>query len=397
MDIQVIPNNTSPINDSLSFKDNSNIIIGRDPSCDVVLDCPNKTISRQHAQITKVGLEHKLTDNSINGTFINNQQTAIGFGKSTILQSNDVIRIGKFIIKVNIPELKSELNSGSGLDESLNNDSLETDTLVNHPKKNNLREYTPQHTPNHQVNIAQQASSANTTIPKNWDITPEATTCKNKKVEEAETATELKYENILLNNLIAGLGLTKEEAEITLTADSMLALGRCLRASLSGMIKQRDQSENIKEQLCFNDKDMLKELNYSSFANFSSPQEFLTTLFSESQKTHSEFPLEVLKCQKEIMEDQAIVHKSYNMAIDSFREELSPFTIDKLYQGRQKSANTLIEKLIPSTGKWEIYKKQWSEKCLGIKTVIKNNFAENIKPIHKKRINDRPLLKKKSK
>jgi ABC transport system ATP-binding/permease protein len=74
----------------IRFGDKSTIQIGRDPSCDVVLDTP--TVSRFHAQIEQVGKRYRLRDlRSANGTFVNDQRVD---EKETWVAAEDVIRIG---------------------------------------------------------------------------------------------------------------------------------------------------------------------------------------------------------------------------------------------------------------------------------------------------------------
>lgn len=76
------------------------IIIGRDPSCDLVLD--NLGVSRQHAQIQNNGGVYVLSDmGSNNGTFV---------GGTRITQHNlnqgDEFSIGKFLVEVDLGKPK---------------------------------------------------------------------------------------------------------------------------------------------------------------------------------------------------------------------------------------------------------------------------------------------------
>lgn len=67
------------------------IIIGRSPDCDVVLDHPS--VSRTHARVSKSSSgKFQITDlNSLNGTFVNNKRV-----HSATLTSKDKIFIGRF-------------------------------------------------------------------------------------------------------------------------------------------------------------------------------------------------------------------------------------------------------------------------------------------------------------
>ena len=64
------------------------ILIGRDPSCNVVLNSPN--VSRHHALLDSDGYNVTITDlNSTNGTYVN----GVRINSQTILQPNDVVAI----------------------------------------------------------------------------------------------------------------------------------------------------------------------------------------------------------------------------------------------------------------------------------------------------------------
>src|SRR5689334_22441384 len=65
------------------------ITLGRDPSCDVVID--NPAISRTHATLIYVDNQFRIRDNSANGLTVNGKGV-----KDSVLVYNDVIGIGKF-------------------------------------------------------------------------------------------------------------------------------------------------------------------------------------------------------------------------------------------------------------------------------------------------------------
>lgn len=76
--------------------DNETIVIGRDPSCDIVLD--NLGVSRQHAEITESQGVYTLHDlGSNNGTFVHGQRIT-----SHNLNNGDEFSIGKFHIEVDL-------------------------------------------------------------------------------------------------------------------------------------------------------------------------------------------------------------------------------------------------------------------------------------------------------
>lgn len=69
------------------------LTIGRDPSCDVVLESPD--VSRRHAAVTADGAGFTITDESTNGVFVNGERIA----RSHRLAEGDVIRVGDVVLR----------------------------------------------------------------------------------------------------------------------------------------------------------------------------------------------------------------------------------------------------------------------------------------------------------
>jgi len=84
------------------------MVIGRDKVCDLVLD--HVLISRRHARIENGEQGYVVTDlKSANGTFVNGQR----IGAATLLQDNDRITIGPFLLQLEAGELRSSLDSSA--------------------------------------------------------------------------------------------------------------------------------------------------------------------------------------------------------------------------------------------------------------------------------------------
>src|SRR5277367_1989522 len=87
-------------------------VLGRNPDCGVVI--PVTSVSREHAQILRVGGKYFIEDKqSRNGTFVNNQ----AINARTALKNNDRIRICDFIAafvdqEKEIDEEEQEENDG---------------------------------------------------------------------------------------------------------------------------------------------------------------------------------------------------------------------------------------------------------------------------------------------
>jgi pSer/pThr/pTyr-binding forkhead associated (FHA) protein len=71
------------------------LVIGRDASCDVVIE--NKLVSKRHAMIQKIKADYFVTDlGSTNGTFINEQR--VPQDKYMKIEPGDHIKIGKIVL-----------------------------------------------------------------------------------------------------------------------------------------------------------------------------------------------------------------------------------------------------------------------------------------------------------
>ncbi len=74
------------------------IVIGRDRSCDIVID--NKLVSKRHAMIQKIKGDYFVTDlKSTNGTFVNGER--VPDGKYVRLEPGARIKVGKSLLKLN--------------------------------------------------------------------------------------------------------------------------------------------------------------------------------------------------------------------------------------------------------------------------------------------------------
>jgi pSer/pThr/pTyr-binding forkhead associated (FHA) protein len=73
------------------------IVVGRDPSCDIVID--NKLVSKRHAMIQKIKGDFFVTDlKSTNGTFVDGER--VPEGKYVRLAPGARIKIGKSLLKL---------------------------------------------------------------------------------------------------------------------------------------------------------------------------------------------------------------------------------------------------------------------------------------------------------
>lgn len=76
--------------------------IGRSHHCTWQLADPDCLISRTHAEIDISHGHYRITDHSTNGLFINHADTALGCGNSVSLHHGDRIRLGHYLLAIEI-------------------------------------------------------------------------------------------------------------------------------------------------------------------------------------------------------------------------------------------------------------------------------------------------------
>ena len=364
------------------------IFLGRESECEVTLQCQDKIISRKHAQITQQQDGYELIDLSANGTFTNNNRMPIGFGKSVKFNDSIIVNIGAFKLKIEPIAARPLLHKK--IETNALSETLKTTQQPIPKRQEKPRKSLPA------ANISQAFIPPSVVIPEDWNapFDTKKQAPRNNTPRKIDTLID-QGDKQLIASLLKGLGLGDPKSRQSLSNENMVAIGRCLRMAISGTLKQVEHVENIKSKLCLDEKNNLKTHNYSSFGDISTTDEFLDELFNSRRQSYSHLPLEIARCQKEVTEDYAIILNSYNKAIDSFREELSPFVIESEFLARNAKRAGIGAKLIPAIGKWQLYKALWSKKCLNFKKIIKKNFEQSIRQAHVKRINQRQINRKK--
>lgn len=76
--------------------------IGRGRNCEVIIDDPDRFVSLQHARIDYVNGQFWLTDQSTNGTFLNDAVAPLVHGKRQSLHDGDRLRVGLFDIRITL-------------------------------------------------------------------------------------------------------------------------------------------------------------------------------------------------------------------------------------------------------------------------------------------------------
>ena len=375
--------------DRQTFKDSRTILIGRGQECDVTLICRDKTISRHHAKIEREGSQYTIYDTSANGTFINSNSTPIGNEHSHSLINGDHLRIGDYVFQFQSCQPKALSLNKPDINQSIEPDSKQLDnkTITQEETastKNNLQT-TPPQSINFERNIFGKVNESfkppNSIIPEDWDM-PMAKATKKIQAEIPQRLTQpidLKTkDNELINALFKGMGLNPYQAPSTFTEEQMTTIGRCLRASINGLNKNKEYIDRIKVKLGQKqgDQHLKDDIDIRMIIN---------SILSSNKTKRNEAPLAIIKTQKGIIEEQGAIYKSFNKAIDEFRESLSPYDIEKELIERKKKSKLSNAWPMLHENKWDIYKKIWGEKCMDFKNIIQNQFVKQMNELDKKR------------
>src|SRR5579862_6253435 len=78
--------------------------VGRGPDVDWVLPDPDRLLSKRHFAVAFRGGAWQVADTSVNGTFLNTEQDAIGRGATRSLEDGDRLRLGAYEIEVRLAE-----------------------------------------------------------------------------------------------------------------------------------------------------------------------------------------------------------------------------------------------------------------------------------------------------
>jgi type VI secretion system protein len=106
------------------------VSIGRTSDNTLVLQDPEKSVSRKHCVITPQGGSYQISDRSRNGTFINSASEPVGTEWSVLLQDGDRLRLGDYDILVRIVPNKDAV---SGIREAGAMQDAELDPFIDLP------------------------------------------------------------------------------------------------------------------------------------------------------------------------------------------------------------------------------------------------------------------------
>jgi type VI secretion system FHA domain protein len=93
------------------------IVIGRGAGCDWILPDPDNHLSKQHCAIAATGSGFTVIDTSTNGVFLNNDDTALGKGRSAAIGDGDRLTLGNYVLEARLSALSGQPQPSAPVDE----------------------------------------------------------------------------------------------------------------------------------------------------------------------------------------------------------------------------------------------------------------------------------------
>ncbi|VAW45385.1 hypothetical protein MNBD_GAMMA03-1706 [hydrothermal vent metagenome] len=367
--------------------------IGRDPKCDLVLQCDEKSISRLHAKIQyQKDNKFLICDLSTNGVFINGSEESIGNGKTLQINDGDIIKIGQF-------ELCATINDSSRLvakSERPVKDSIESSSITSNKvakKKTAITLGTP----------SDSFTPPSVFIPDNWDsdLTLETDLTSTHEISPPNNKLHLiKQETKLMNAFLKGLEVNEDFVAEQITPETMDLIGRTLKAAIDGTMLSRENLQKTKADLCLDELTVQAskkthtsakhdqkatfikgQLEAGVLGHIKTTKIFFNTLLDPHHQFQKELPDALTQNYKEVLEDQNDIYHTVKNTIEKLTEELSPDKIEAAFEYQQKIKNKnlssikqLSDKLTQNSNKWSFYKQSWKTFIQNAVSIAQKNF-----------------------
>ncbi|MGI1678147.1 MAG: type VI secretion system-associated FHA domain protein TagH [Cellvibrionaceae bacterium] len=400
--------------------DNDGGTIGRDSSCDFILPCNEKLVSRVHAEINFQNGQFRIRDSSANGVFINAMLEPVGHGNTHELSHGDVIGIGNHALKVvvtdknsshkDFPSHEDQLlaavspNTSSSVDSNYslvdNNPPKATvHQLHTTPLENDFNDLSPQI----KKNISDLGDSNDNfvapkfTIPQDWDLELNGINSDPAlSPPKVNTPRFNEQENNLIERLLQGLGADKLVASNQITPEMMTVIGRTLRIAINGTLNNRQKLQETKSALSLDEITVARQMESDALSEIPSIDVFIKTLVDPHNKLHTQLPQLLANSYIQSAEDQKDIYEGIDFVKEQLEEGLSPTAIEAAYQQHlqleAQSApplNKLGEKFSQNAKKWNFYRHHWKKICDGVTKNIHKHFESKILLAHAKRIRDK--------
>lgn len=355
-------------------------VIGRSPECDWVLECPRKLISRRHAIITFEDGQFSLYDASANGVFHNASDEPIGNGWRQPLADGDSLRMGDFVFAVSITTDEVERGVASDADmvstaadapeASVPETDAHTQRTVAGPATVAPLDPEPMSTP--RSNGARHPDLGAhrdafqplpVVIPEDWDESALNGTDEQLATPMVSVAERLNaFDTDPMRKFWEALRLEEyAEQGKRLTPELAQALGECLRVSMQGLFRIKQDAALAEQKLLGRSIEARSESH--GLDDFASAQAYLRVLANETQPHKRRRLLMALaESVGQLRRRQSVVANSLDEAFSVLVNEFAPERAEQRYQeflrdsGGTSWTERLRRRLSPGGIYWRFYR-----------------------------------------
>ena len=256
--------------------DHAPITIGRDSSCSVVLDDPNKHISRFHVEIEEVdGVYWMSVVSKVNPVMVGGRR--YGPGTRLTLKSGDAFEIGEYEIQVGLPEPAWAPAKAAPLDPTAppKSDSPLLRVLATGSQPAVAPKPAPAPAPAPAVAVAEDPALAEATF------VPSAAV---RAMVRAESGASLEPD-AALRAFMEGAGLPFKEISAEQAQRMLRDCGGILRAAVEGLMLLLLARSESRKELQAEDRTMVGAHANNPLKLMSDPHEAMAFLFDPSERT----------------------------------------------------------------------------------------------------------------
>lgn len=407
--------------DRLVIEPGSKAIIGRNADCDLCLPCPDKTVSRKHAEIVSRDSHFLLIDHSANGVFVKESGTAIGATEPYCIKGGEVLEIGPFTVSIirldqgrsdkTIDPSRTQGVSSSGNLDTQSSDATHQEPVVLHdvipfsrpllPEVEEISLEQPQSDLSGDVrkvkndfgDIDDQFTPPSLTIPVDWDLDPEPVTDRDESQPPKASVVKFASRNTkLVESLIEGLGLEPDSSD-QITAEVMKKLGEVLKVTVDGYLQARDQVRVTKSKLSLDKISIDRQKESDPTGKIVDANDFFQRLIDHHNPEHAELSAKLQQSIKYHLEDMEDVLSGQQDVFDRFYKALSPEAITGALSGAERSEDKrslglskLNDGFSTSARKWVFFQRNWKKIFAQVNVSIRKDFEAKFLLAHARRM-----------
>jgi len=252
------------------------ISIGRDSTCSVVLDDPNKHISRFHVEIEELdGVYWMSVVSKVNPVMVGGRR--YGPGTRLTLKSGDSFEIGEYEVQVSLPDAAAGLATPPAADPTAPpmSDSPLLRVLANAAPAAATPAPTPTAAPTPSPTVAEDPALQEATF---------VPTAAIKALARAQPGASL-APDAALRAFLEGAGLPFKEMSAAQAERMLRDCGAILRATVEGVMMLLVSRGELRKELQAEDRTMVGAGNNNPLKLMSDPHEAMAYLFDPSERT----------------------------------------------------------------------------------------------------------------